>query len=124
MNRISLLPILSMFQINAFCQVPDMNTTQSQETKSDPYNVPTPNQSTLGTFGIIPVSPYTGKADISVPIYQTEQRGVALDVKLSYDTSGLLINQLPSWTGHNWSLFAGGAITRKIKGRPDEISYK
>lgn len=124
MNRISLLPILSMFQINAFCQVPDMNTTQSQETKSDPYNVPTPNQSTLGTFGIIPVSPYTGKADISVPIYQTEQRGVALDVKLSYDTSGLLINQLPSWTGHNWSLFAGGAITRKINGRPDEISYK
>lgn len=123
---------LSLFSQKSFCQVHvydleqinKLNSTQFQEINSDPYNVPTPNQSSLGTFGIIPVSPYTGKADILIPIFSTSQRDVKLDVKLSYDTSGLLINQLPGWTGHNWTLFAGGAITRKINGRPDEISYK
>lgn len=97
--------------------------TQFQDNNSDPYNVPTPNQSYLGTYGAIPVSPYTGKADISIPLYSSTQRGVKLDINLSYDTSGLLINQLPGWTGHNWTLHAGGAITRKLNGRPDEISY-
>ena len=99
-------------------------TPMFQANNSDPYNVPTPNQSTLGTFGTIPVSPYTGKANITIPLYSNKQRGVDLDINISYDTSGLLINQLPSWTGHNWSLQAGGTITRKINGRPDEISYK
>lgn len=95
-----------------------------QHNERDPYNVPTPNQSSLGTFGVIPVSPYTGKADISIPIYQTSQRDVVLDINLAYDSSGLLINQLPGWTGHNWTLNAGGAITRKVNGRPDEINFK
>lgn len=94
------------------------------EHRTDPYDVPTPNQSDLGRYGVIPVSPYTGKADITVPIYNTTQRGVELNIFLSYDTSGLLINQLPGWTGHNWTLSAGGAITRKINGRPDEINFK
>lgn len=96
---------------------------QFQDNSSDPYNVPTPDQSNLGTYGIIPISPYTGKADISIPIYSTAQRDVKLDIMLTYDTSGLLINQLPGWTGHGWTLQAGGAITRIINNRPDEISY-
>lgn len=94
----------------------------AQNSIINPSTVPTPNQSSLGTYGIIPVSPYTGKADISVPIYSTEQRGVPLDIRLSYETSGLRINQLPGWTGHNWTLLAGGAITRKINGQPDEVT--
>ena len=117
---------LAFFAQDAMCQTISYlpYTTQFKDYDKDPYNVPTPNQSSLGTYGIIPVSPYTGKADISIPLYSTTQRDVALNILLTYDTSGLLINQLPGWTGHNWTLNAGGAITRKINGRPDEISYR
>lgn len=115
---------LVFFAQEALCQIYDYEyIPRFQEHNKDPYNVPTPNQSSLGTYGIIPVSPYTGKADISIPLYSTSQRDVDLNISLTYDTSGLLINQLPGWTGHNWTLNAGGAITRKINGRPDEISY-
>lgn len=89
-----------------------------------PYNIPSPSASALGGYGNIPVSGYTGKADINIPLYKTSQRGIDLDIHLSYDTSGLLINQLPGWTGHGWTLFAGGAITRKINNLPDEISFR
>ncbi|MBE6262361.1 MAG: hypothetical protein E7104_00090 [Prevotella sp.] len=89
-----------------------------------PYKMPTPTASNLGKFGIIPVSMYTGKADISIPIYQMKERGITLDINLRYDTSGLLVNQLPGWTGHGWSLMAGGSITRKTNGMDDELDPK
>lgn len=94
----------------------------AQNDMYDPASVPTPNQSSLGLFGTIPVSHYTGTADVSIPLYGTSQSGVELNICLCYSTAGLLINQLPGWTGHNWTLMAGGAITRKINGRPDEIN--
>lgn len=121
MKKIILLAFILMYP-KAWCQ--EGYTPIFQKHNQDPYDIPTPNQSDLGTYGIIPVSPYTGKANISIPIFSTSQRGVKLDVNLTYDTSGLLINRLPGWTGHNWTLNAGGAITRKVNGRPDEINYK
>lgn len=89
-----------------------------------PYNIPTPTASNLGQYGLVPISEYTGKAEVCVPIHRMEARGVGLDISLYYDTSGLLINQLPGWTGHGWTLMAGGAISRKVNGIPDELDCR
>lgn len=86
-----------------------------------PDKIPTPTASNLGKFGLVPVSMYTGTADISIPIYKMQERGITLDINLKYDTSGLLINQLPGWTGHGWNLMAGGSITRKVNSWEDEL---
>ena len=40
----------------------------AQNDMYDPTSVPTPNQSSLGLFGTIPVSHYTGTADVSTPL--------------------------------------------------------
>lgn len=85
-----------------------------------PDAIPSPNAASLGTYGIIPVSLYTGTPDISIPLYTFESRGLKLPVTLRYDASGVKVNQLPGWLGHNWSLEAGGVITRTIKERYDE----
>ena len=83
-------------------------------------NIPTPNALDLGKYGEIPMNYYTGRANISIPIYSTEQCGVPLNVSLSYDTGGNPVNQLPGWTGHGWTLMAGGCITRVLQGYFDE----
>ncbi len=83
-------------------------------------NIPTPNAQDLGKYGEIPMNYYTGRANISIPIYSTEQCGVPLNVSLSYDTGGNPVNQLPGWTGHGWTLMAGGCITRVLQGYFDE----
>lgn len=88
-----------------------------------PNDIPSPNASDLGRFGNIPVSYYTGKADVSIPLYEFNQRGVFLSVSLQYDASGVLVNNLPGWTGHNWTLIAGGCITRVVQGLYDEYIY-
>lgn len=88
-----------------------------------PENIPSPNTASLGKYGCTPVSYYTGVPDISIPMYEFNVRGVRLPVSVRYDASGLLVNGLPGWLGHNWSMEAGGVITRTVKGRYDEWLY-
>ena len=90
------------------------------KTAAQVTNIPTPNALDLGKYGEIPMNYYTGRANISIPIYSTEQCGVPLNVSLSYDTGGNPVNQLPGWTGHGWTLSAGGCITRILQGYFDE----
>lgn len=111
MKRITFFFLLSLLSMTAGAQY------------QLPENIPTPNASELGTFGDIPVSYYTGKADISIPLYNLTERGVTLPVTLNYDASGVQMNNLPGWTGHNWVLNAGGVITRKLNYRCDEYIY-
>lgn len=85
-----------------------------------PYDIPTPNTASLGKYGFVPVSLYTGVPDISIPLYDLTVRNVTLPLRLRYEASGLQINSLPGWLGHNWSLEAGGVITRTVKGRYDD----
>lgn len=82
--------------------------------------VPTPTAMELGKFGNIPVSHYTGKANIAIPLCDWKIKGVRMPVQLSYDATGILMNTLPGRTGHNWSLQAGGVITRTINAQADE----
>lgn len=85
-----------------------------------PGIVPSPNASDLGHYGNIPVSYYTGHPQISIPLYDLNVGDVSLPITLNYDASGVRMNSLPGWTGHNWTLMAGGCITRVIQGINDD----
>lgn len=89
-----------------------------------PKEIKSPNAASLGKYGDLPINYYTGRTNITIPVYSTERDGVPLDISLSYDTGGIRVNELPSWIGQNWSLNAGGVITRTMKGGlPDEYLY-
>ena len=90
----------------------------------EPVTIPTPNTATLAQYGVVPMSLHTGKANISIPLLDVTARGVKLSACFLYDTSGILVNSLPSWTGHSWTLSVGGVITRAVKGHPDEFDIK
>jgi len=88
-----------------------------------PQEIPTPTAASIAKYGDIPVSHYTGRANVSIPLFSTEVRGMPLNLSLDYDTSGLLVNSLPGWVGQNWTLNAGGVITRSVVDRADELIY-
>ena len=85
-----------------------------------PNSIPTPAATDLGRYGSFPVSNYTGRADVSIPLYTMNVKGVEMPITLSYDTSGILLNSLPGWVGQNWSVITGGVITRTVNGIWDE----
>ena len=88
-----------------------------------PAYIQSPNAASLGMYGNVPVSFYRGTPQVSVPLYSTSVRGVDLNISLEHDASGVLLNSLPSWTGHNWNLQAGGVITRQVQDAHDEERY-
>lgn len=85
--------------------------------------IASPQATDLGRFGDIPMSHYTGRANITIPIHSFTERGITLDINLSYDTAGPMMNQLPGWVGPSWTLNAGGCITRVQNGLHDEVSF-
>lgn len=98
---------------------------QGEKGQEQPFeHIATPNATEIARYGDIPVSYYTGRANVNVPIFQASERDVPLDISLSYDTQGILAKSLPGWIGHNWVLNAGGVITRvKINLQDEYQSY-
>jgi hypothetical protein len=84
---------------------------------------PSPNSSSIGKYGEWPVSLYTGVPSISVPLCELKGRTISVPVSLSYHASGNKVGDIPSWVGLGWSLNAGGAVTRSVRGLPDEYGY-
>ncbi|WP_415325869.1 DUF5977 domain-containing protein [Chryseobacterium sp. MMS23-Vi53] len=46
-----------------------------------------------------------------------------MDISMSYDTGGVRVNDVPGWVGQNWTLQAGGVITRSVRGKSADEMY-
>ena len=79
-----------------------------------------PEAASIGKYGDIPINLSTGKINYTIPFYTIEENGFQLPINLSYNYSGLLIDDIPGFTGMGWALNGGGLITRQVRGRPDE----
>ena len=103
---------------------------QADDPQDDPYIKqqvnkivpPSPNASSLGIYGNIPVGHYTGVPNISIPIYEIKSGDFTLPIALSYHASGIKVAQEASSVGLGWVLNAGGCIVRKIK-HWDDFAY-
>jgi len=71
-------------------------------------------------YGDVGANLYTGAPTIQVPIYTHKGRELDLPISLSYDASGIKVNQLPTLTGLGWNLNVGGRISRMVNGLPDD----
>ncbi|KPE48988.1 hypothetical protein [Chryseobacterium indologenes] len=74
----------------------------------------------LGTFGNIPVSLFTGNANVNIPLTSYETKNIKLPITLSYSSNGIKVDDMNGSTGLGWTLNAGGVITRIIRDLPDE----
>ncbi|MFT3919621.1 DUF5977 domain-containing protein [Cloacibacterium sp.] len=89
-----------------------------------PINIQSPNASSLGKYGDLSMDLNTGRANVSVPLYQLEEGGIPMVISMSYDTGGVRVNDVPGWVGQNWALQAGGVVTRSVRGKAsDELNW-
>lgn len=93
--------------VNAQFQLPDIA-------------IPSSNALSLGLYAKTPVSLSNGTVDIMIPIHIIKQGDIKTSVSLKYDSEGVLVDSRPSWVGLNWSLDAGGVITRRVFDLPDD----
>ena len=84
-------------------------------------NYPSPNASSLGLYGNIPINYFTGIPDINIPLFEINENDMKVPISLNYHTASVKANNHPGWVGLGWNLIAGGAITRIQNGMPDEL---
>lgn len=102
------------------CFLSYKNFLYAQSNIDMPKVVPTsPTAASLGMYGNIPISLYTGLPNISIPIWNLKGRELNLPITLSYRAGGVKVEDMASWVGLGWSLDAGGVITRAVRGLPD-----
>ena len=84
------------------------------------YNVPSPDIASLGTYGSVPVSLFTGTPDISVPLYDLRVGNYTFPITATYHTATVKPHSQPGITGLGWSLHTDGYISRTVHGVYDE----
>jgi len=83
--------------------------------------IETPNVAAMEKFGDVPVEMSTGVPDISIPIHTLHYGSINVPISLRYHSGSVRTAQHPGWVGLGWDLQSGGAITRVVKGYPDEF---
>ncbi len=71
-------------------------------------------------YGEVNPSLYTGTLRLSIPFYTYKDPDFELPISLEYATNGHIPNIVPGILGPDWTLNAGGYITREIRGVPDD----
>ncbi len=117
MKRKFLIIITSFFYLNVLAQV-ELPTIPSTIPKNDMLTAPSVNAFQKQHF--LPVNLYTGKVNVTVPIYEITLDGLKIPISLSYNSGGVKVDEVASNVGLGWSLNAGGNISKIIKGIEDD----
>ena len=84
------------------------------------FSTPSPNAASLGEFGRVPVSHFTGVPSVTVPLHEIEVGDFKYPITLAYHLSSVKPNAQPGSVGLGWSLLADACITRTVRGVYDE----
>lgn len=103
------------------------NTYQESELLTNP-TVQAPDVAAFQKVSFVPVSNYTGRAQISIPIFTIKSGNITVPISLSYNSGGVKVNDISSNVGSNWSLSAGGVVSKIVRGmedfeKPDDYFY-
>jgi RHS repeat-associated protein len=81
-----------------------------------------PNMAAMERLGSYEVNLFNGLPTIEIPIFVITAGNLSVPVKLSYHASGIKVTDVATFAGMGWNLTYGGAVTRQVKGLPDEIN--
>jgi YD repeat-containing protein len=113
----SLLMLGLFWSFTAFAQ----ETTDVPNMQEISVIPPSPNVSAFNKVVDVPISFYTGTPQITIPLAEVKLNQITIPVALSYNASGLKVEEHASWVGAGWTLNASGIISRTVRGLPDEI---
>ncbi|ANH82641.1 hypothetical protein A8C56_18155 [Niabella ginsenosidivorans] len=98
----------ALLSIGQVSPLPILNTPKS------------PNTAAMERFGNYEVDLFRGLPQISIPLFEVKTKGLSVPISLDYHASGIKVTDVASWSGLGWNLSVAGAVTRTVRGRPDE----
>ena len=83
------------------------------------FNHLTPEAASLGKYGTIAMTEYTGTPNIRIPLLEVKSGDVSYPIELYYDASGIKVEQNATFVGLGWNLSCGGSISHVVCGHDD-----
>ena len=127
MKNIIYLSFVFLFAIEGYSQGDEFyGNYEHYFEQSDIIENPTLQPPDIAAFqkvNFIPVNNYTGRADVTIPIYTIKSGNITILISISYNSGGVKVNDRGSAVGLNWSLNAGGAISKIVKGMEDFTTW-
>jgi YD repeat-containing protein len=84
--------------------------------------MPNPEPAKIASYGKYEISNFTGKPNISIPLYSVKTPRLEVPISLVYEATGVKVNEIASNVGLGFILNCGGVITRAIIGLPDDYT--
>jgi hypothetical protein len=84
------------------------------------YSQGSPQANALASAVSTPVDLHTGTLNVNIPLYNLVGQNLSLPIGLSYQGRGNRVQSVAGIAGLGWNFTAGGAITRMVRGMPDE----
>lgn len=85
---------------------------------------PSPTAYEMSTYGNLPLNGCSGAFSYNLPIYEVKSGDITIPLTLNYFSTGVEIDKLAGIVGMDWTLNAGGVISRTIKDYPDELGTR
>ncbi len=85
---------------------------------------PPPNASSIIKNGMLSVNKNTGSPNVNIPLYTLKGQKLSTAVSLSYNSTGIKVDEVAGRAGMGWALNAGGVVTRTLRGSPDESNTR
>lgn len=97
---------------------------ESYAQKMPPMLQPTPplNPSYTPPNDIVSVNELTGTANVVIPLYTIAAAHIKFPINLVYSATGVKTSDVEQNAGMGWNVSLGGAVTRQLRGLPDDVS--
>lgn len=92
---------------------------QQNSLKQLDVSLAAPEAAEIAKYGNLEVNMFKGVPDVTVPIHTLKVQDFTLPIYLSYDASGIKVDQIATNVGLGWSLHGGGQITVSAYGKDD-----
>ncbi|SHH28349.1 YD repeat-containing protein, partial [Flavobacterium defluvii] len=99
-------------------------TAQSEENSANNNFIPNitvapPQVAAMAKVGEIPIDIATGRMNYNIPIFEIKEGNFSMPINLSYNYSGLILDEVPGYAGVGWTFNIGGSILHSINGLDD-----
>ena len=116
------------------CLLIGILSAKAQDSDANPFdysgeldrmvNIPnSPEAEAFSKYGNTSVNMYTGTPNIGVPLYTYNGRELNIPINLSYDATGIKVEQTATQVGLGWNLAIGGRISRIVNSLPDDYLF-
>lgn len=80
---------------------------------------PYPQSASLGQYGNMAIGLQTGSPNINLEIFNLEEGKIKIPVSVAYNSNGVKVDGISKQLGIDWTLIAGGVISRQINDEDD-----